>query len=37
VPTLVLVDQSGTVLSDWEPPLPQEEVFRALLPLQSAR
>jgi thiol-disulfide isomerase/thioredoxin len=37
VPTLVLVDQSGTVLSDWEPPLPQEEIFRTLLAVQSAR
>lgn len=30
VPTLVLIDRSGTVLSDWESPLPQNEILRAM-------
>jgi thiol-disulfide isomerase/thioredoxin len=37
VPTLVLVDRDGTVLSDWESPMPQDEVLRSLVSLRSAR
>jgi hypothetical protein len=37
VPTLVLVDRDGTVLFDWESPMPQDEVLRTLVSLQSAR
>jgi hypothetical protein len=37
VPTLVLVDGTGTVLSEWESPMPQDEVFRKLVSMQSGR
>ena len=37
VPTLILVDGNGTVLSDWESPMPQDEVFRTLVSMPSAR
>jgi thiol-disulfide isomerase/thioredoxin len=37
VPTLVLVDRAGTVLSHWESPMPQDEVRRTLVSLRSTR
>jgi len=37
VPSLVLVDRHGVVQAGWEPPLPQDEIHRALAAMPLGR